>query len=261
MSSSPGWRAASTCAPMSRRWRRARSACSPAATPASIRPRRCRSRRASPSMARWSRKCRSNGSRAGAIFRAATASSRGCRSASVVVEAARGSGSLITAKFALEQNREVFAVPGSPLDPRAEGANDLLARGRADLRARRRRARHRSIPCARKTRSRCSARIRRRQRAAVGRIAAARRRPRDGAARQARPGVRRGGAAAASRRARTSAIAEVERLLGPSPISLDELAEVSGLPMRQVRVAVMMLELAGRIEHSGGARVALLPEG
>ena len=47
----------------------------------------------------------------------------------VVVEAARSSGSLITAKFAAEQNREVFAVPGSPLDPRAEGTNDLLREG------------------------------------------------------------------------------------------------------------------------------------
>ena len=47
----------------------------------------------------------------------------------VVVEAARRSGSLITTRFALEQGREVFAVPGSPLDPRAEGANDLLRDG------------------------------------------------------------------------------------------------------------------------------------
>ncbi|APX86245.1 DNA protecting protein DprA [Methylorubrum extorquens] len=47
----------------------------------------------------------------------------------VIVEAARRSGSLITARFALEQGREVFAVPGSPLDPRAEGTNDLIRQG------------------------------------------------------------------------------------------------------------------------------------
>ncbi|MGC1864417.1 MAG: DNA-processing protein DprA, partial [Methylocystis sp.] len=47
----------------------------------------------------------------------------------VVVEAARRSGSLITARFAAEQGREVFAVPGSPQDPRAEGTNDLLRDG------------------------------------------------------------------------------------------------------------------------------------
>ena len=47
----------------------------------------------------------------------------------VVIEAARNSGSLITARFAAEQGREVFAVPRSPLDPRAEGTNALLREG------------------------------------------------------------------------------------------------------------------------------------
>ncbi len=47
----------------------------------------------------------------------------------MIVEAAQRSGSLITARFALEQGREVFAVPGSPLDPRAEGTNGLLKQG------------------------------------------------------------------------------------------------------------------------------------
>ena len=47
----------------------------------------------------------------------------------IVVEAAIRSGSLITARFAAEQGRDVFAVPGSPLDPRSEGTNDLIREG------------------------------------------------------------------------------------------------------------------------------------
>jgi DNA processing protein len=47
----------------------------------------------------------------------------------VVVEAALRSGSLLTARMAVEANREVFAVPGSPLDPRARGTNGLLREG------------------------------------------------------------------------------------------------------------------------------------
>lgn len=53
----------------------------------------------------------------------------GLSQAVVVVEAELRSGSLITARLAAEQGREVFAVPGSPLDPRSRGVNDLLRQG------------------------------------------------------------------------------------------------------------------------------------
>lgn len=55
----------------------------------------------------------------------------GLSQAVVVVEAELKSGSLITARLAAEQGREVLAVPGSPLDPRARGTNDLLRQGAA----------------------------------------------------------------------------------------------------------------------------------
>jgi DNA processing protein len=53
----------------------------------------------------------------------------GMARAVIVVEAALRSGSLITARYALEQGRDVFAVPGSPLDPRCEGSNKLIKDG------------------------------------------------------------------------------------------------------------------------------------
>jgi DNA processing protein len=51
--------------------------------------------------------------------------------------------------------------------------------------------------------------------------------------------------------------ARVLALLGPAPISIDELARVAEAPIAEVRVVLLELELAGRLEVGGGARVAL----
>jgi DNA processing protein len=74
-------------------------------------------------------KCPSSIRRGPTISPAATALISGLAVGVVVVEAARRSGSLITTRMALEQGREVFAVPGSPLDARTEGSNGLLKQG------------------------------------------------------------------------------------------------------------------------------------
>ncbi len=179
----------------------------------------------------------------------------------VVVEAARGSGSLITAKFALEQNREVFAAPGSPLDPRAEGANDLLREG--------------AHICARiedvlavidPVRERDPFADFREDMGAPddpGELMWAEQ-PWFGVDPEGAPRARRGeevdeGAAARFDLGEEATVRRIEDLLGPSPISLDELARAAELDIGRVRMAVVVLDLAGRIEYSGGGRVALAP--
>ena len=175
----------------------------------------------------------------------------------VIVEAARGSGSLITARFAAEQNREVFAVPGSPLDPRAEGTNDLLRDG-ANLCARVGRRAERARPVARARSFFDSARggrersLRDEQGVAGRRFCAAphflrlRERLAPDPLDLAMPSDARLAPRAHSRSASS-----------PSPISLDELVRAAEAPISEVRIVLLELELAGRLEYSGGARVSL----
>ena len=139
----------------------------------------------------------------------------------VVVEAAPRSGSLITARLAAEAGREVMAVPGSPLDPRAQGCNQLIRDGAtlvqnaADV-----------IETLRP----------------MSRLAS----PREAyepppAAHEADPDER----------------ARVEELLGPSPVPVDELVRQSQLPSGTVQLILLELDLAGRLDRHAGGKVSL----
>lgn len=186
----------------------------------------------------------------------------GLAQGTVIVEAARRSGSLITARFAAEQGREVFAVPGSPLDPRAEGTNELIREG-ATL---------------------CSS--------AQDVIEALARQIDDDGLRSGLfsdagledfdreplweeldlPDIKPAPDVPATVKATEIAIdpanamlekcdaaqARIIALLGPSPISIDELARAADMPACEVRAVLLELELAGRLERYGGDLVSLI---
>jgi DNA processing protein len=144
----------------------------------------------------------------------------------VIVEAAEGSGSLITANFALEQGREVFAVPGSPLDPRAKGTNRLLRDG-ATLTERAEDVLDVLRPL-------------------IGRGF----REPDENSRQWADDCHEGDDETLRCR--------VKELLGPVPTSVDELVRQCGAPAGAVQSILLELELAGRLHRESGNRVALL---
>ncbi len=137
----------------------------------------------------------------------------------VVVEAELKSGSLITARLAAEQGREVLAVPGSPLDPRARGCNDLIRQGAAVcegaedvLRAIEPIAGFRAPP------------------------------PPPYAADADEPPAQ--------------LIQRVFDLLSPTPVHVDELARQVGAPAGEVFAALVELSLAGRAELTAGGLAA-----
>ena len=156
----------------------------------------------------------------------------------VVVEAALRSGSLITVRHAQEAGREVFAVPGSPLDPRCRGANDLLRQGARLVET------------------------------AADVLEDLPEHPGEGLGRGPQFTRRRGlleppafspeppedPTAAGRIRDR------ITSLLGPSATSVDELIRRSQLTPGAVMAVLLMLEVAGRVEMQPGNMVALLAD-
>jgi DNA processing protein len=144
----------------------------------------------------------------------------------VIVEAAKRSGSLITARLALEQGREVFAVPGSPLDPRAEGSNSLVKQGATPV-----------------TEADDIISV---LRPIMGTELPAQERDSEDekTAQQADP--------------EPDDRARIVALLSPTPVSIDDLIRLSRTSPRIVRMVLLELEIAGRIERHGGGLVSIL---
>jgi DNA processing protein len=146
----------------------------------------------------------------------------------VVVEAAPRSGSLITARLAAEAGREVMAIPGSPLDPRARGCNQLIREGATLV----------------QDASEIAELIR----------------PIDvRASRKVAPTLFEVNAAAPL----IAPTGDADRqciidLLGMSHVSVDELVRQSGFHPPAVQMVLLELELAGRLERGAGAKVRLV---
>lgn len=146
----------------------------------------------------------------------------------VVVEAAKRSGSLISARLAGEMGRLVFAVPGSPLDPRAGGTNGLLKDGAILVTE--------------------TADVTSQIAPLIGRLAARRdvfEEPPDFAS-AAPPG--------------DTDRERVIEALGPVPVGIDEIIRHTGLHPAQLFMILLELDLAGRLERHAGNCVSLLPD-
>jgi DNA processing protein len=146
----------------------------------------------------------------------------GISAGTVVVEAAPRSGSLITARLAAEAGREVMAVPGSPLDPRAQGCNQLIRDG-ATLVQNARDVVEELGPMEARVRSMATDY-------------------------RAEPHMANGS---------DDAMSLVEDLLGPSPAPVDEIIRLSGASSGSVQMALLELDLAGRLDRHAGGKVSL----
>ena len=154
----------------------------------------------------------------------------------VVIEAAARSGSLLTARLANEAGRELFAVPGSPLDPRSKGANDLIRQGAhltesaADIRA--------NLPD----------------------HPARRGLARDPLFRHGLPGFAEPAPLweepAEDRATLAAARRRIPDLLGEDPVPVDEIARHCQLSTAAITAVLLELELAGRVQTLSGNRVA-----
>lgn len=143
----------------------------------------------------------------------------------IVVEGALKSGSLITARIAAEAGREVMAVPGSPLDPRAQGCNQLIREGATLIQN--------------------AADVLEALASFTGAVGARLLSP----DRVYDPGPV---AVEADDRDRAKVLA----LLSPTPVLIDELVRQSGLPSATVAGVLLDLELVGALVRHAGGRVA-----
>ncbi|WP_286830881.1 MULTISPECIES: DNA-processing protein DprA [Kordiimonas] len=157
----------------------------------------------------------------------------------LVVEAAIKSGSLITARFAAEQGREVFAIPGSPLDPRAKGGNHLikdgavLVEGADDILAE-----MQTLPDPGQKGH--TPRIRRAQNSAP----------------VAQKGTPIGPISPAPAPKAPTGTSDLLGLLTSTPIHMDDVVRQSGASTEEVLAAFLELELAGEITRHSGGRVS-----
>ena len=152
----------------------------------------------------------------------------GLSSGVLVVEAALRSGSLITARMALEQGREVFAVPGSPRDPRSRGANHLIRQGAALTET-------------------------------ADDIIDVLNGPFSGdSGRRGLPFPPPDPTPPEPEGPAGEASFNVTEKLGPTPVTVDELVRECQLSATIVLTAVLELELAGRIERHPGNRISLV---